>query len=146
MLRYSPSRWFTRVISENSDLLRVSRMRSDRFKGFTAATEKPLPSIPSTQNETPSGLRQTIRRWSVKLWLWELLSLLLSSLCVGAVIMILLRYNGRPLPTWRYGITINGAVSVDSSQGKRFQALSDSNLLFADSRSYCQIFNDPSYR
>ena len=32
--------------------------------------------------------------------------------CVGTILVILLRYDGRPLPAWSYGLTINGVISV----------------------------------
>lgn len=76
----------------------------------TVTTEKELPQLPQ-RLESP-GLRQRIRQICIHLWIWELLSLLLCMSCVGAIVIILLRYDGRPLPDWKYGLTINGVISV----------------------------------
>lgn len=58
------------------------------------------------------NLRRRLRQLSVDLWIWEVGSLLLSTACVGAIMIILLKYNNKPLPTWNYGLTINGVISV----------------------------------
>jgi hypothetical protein len=49
---------------------------------------------------------------SVNLWIWKISSLLVSTCCVGAIIVILLKYDNKPLPTWNYGLTISGIISV----------------------------------
>lgn len=58
----------------------------------------------------------TGRRWiksiSSKFWIWELGSLLLSTLCVVAILILMLQFDGQPIPSWGYGITINGVISV----------------------------------
>lgn len=72
--------------------------------------EKDLPDLPN--RSPPAGLRQRIRQICIHLWIWELLSLLLCVSCVGTIIILLLRYDGKPLPAWDYGLTINGVISV----------------------------------
>lgn len=70
--------------------------------------EKELPELPTP----PPGLRQRIRQVCLRLWIWELLSLLVCVSCVGTIVVILLRYDGQPLPKWKFGLTINGVISV----------------------------------
>ena len=84
-------------------------------------TDKQLPDVPDTsgQAEGPDGtagqslgLRHRLRRLNLTIWLWETLSLLMSTACVGAILFILAHYDNQPIPTWRYGLTINGVVSI----------------------------------
>ncbi|UJO13498.1 uncharacterized protein CLAFUR5_03523 [Fulvia fulva] len=67
--------------------------------------------VPSPWN-TRGRLQHTIRLISLNLWLWELLGLLTSTLCIGAIICILSIFNGKPVPDWSYGLTVNGLVSI----------------------------------
>lgn len=79
-------------------------------------TEKKLPDLPEEAGSP--DLRQRIRQTCIHLWIWEMLSLFLCSSCVGAIIIILLRYDGKQLPDWQYGLTINGVISVLSGIAK----------------------------
>lgn len=74
------------------------------------SVEKDLPALP----DRPASVswKQRIRQICLHLWIWELLSLLVCVSCVGTIIIILLRYDDRPLPTWSFGLTINGVISV----------------------------------
>lgn len=66
-------------------------------------------------DEAKSGHRQpshALRRINISIWLWELLSLLVSMMCITAIIVILAHYNRQPVPTWSYGLTINGVISI----------------------------------
>lgn len=56
--------------------------------------------------------------WSDRLndwWLWELLSVILSVSCLIALVIILRVYEGRSLPDWPLGITLNTLVAVLST-------------------------------
>lgn len=79
-------------------------------KRFIVTRDKELQSEQNAE-EYPN-LRRRLRQLSVDLWIWEVGSLLLSTACVGATIVILLKYDNKPLPTWNYGLTINGVISV----------------------------------
>lgn len=50
--------------------------------------------------------------WSRKGWLWEILTLLGSLFCFAAVIGLLAFYDGKTVPNWYYGLTLNALVSV----------------------------------
>lgn len=74
------------------------------------SVEQDLPALPHPPASV--GWKQRIRQICIHLWIWELLSLLVCVSCVGAIIIILLRYDNRPLPNWAFGLTINGVISV----------------------------------
>ncbi|KAK3625379.1 hypothetical protein LTR56_004014 [Elasticomyces elasticus] len=73
--------------------------------------ERKLPGLP--QDDTIQTLNDDwVRRVCVALWLWEALSLLTSIFCIGGVVVLLCLYDGEPLPSWSYGLTINGVISI----------------------------------
>ncbi|KAK4545223.1 hypothetical protein LTR36_003402 [Oleoguttula mirabilis] len=84
-----------------------------RFTGRTDSSveNKELPHVPLKTDGKPGAYRW-IRQVSVALWLWELLSLFFSMVCMGAIIVILAHYDNQPIPSWKYGLTINGAISI----------------------------------
>ena len=45
-------------------------------------------------------------------WLWELLSWCFAAFCMGAIAVLLAVFEGRALPQWPLGLTINSYVSV----------------------------------
>lgn len=44
-------------------------------------------------------------------WAWEILSCLICLVCLACIVAVLLQYDGKPLPEWPYGITINSILS-----------------------------------
>ncbi|KAK4892231.1 polynucleotide adenylyltransferase [Elasticomyces elasticus] len=74
-----------------------------------AVTERELPSLPQDGSKRSHSW---IRRVCVTLWIWEMLSILTSTTCIAAVVVLLSLYDGKPLPSWRYGLTINGVISI----------------------------------
>jgi hypothetical protein len=46
------------------------------------------------------------------LWTWEIISIILSILCIAAIVGILLVYHSRPAPTLPSGITLNALISL----------------------------------
>jgi hypothetical protein len=46
------------------------------------------------------------------LWTWEIISIILSILCMGAIVGILLVFHSRPAPTLPSGITLNALISL----------------------------------
>ena len=63
-----------------------------------------------SRHHEPSWLRD----W----WLWELAGIISSLIVTMAIIVMLLKYDGRPLPSWPYSITLNAMVSVLSTLAK----------------------------
>ncbi|KAJ5232485.1 hypothetical protein N7468_005441 [Penicillium chermesinum] len=56
-------------------------------------------------------------------WTWEILSAISSVAFLAAIIIVLWHFNGRPMPDWPYGITLNALVSVFSTVMKASMAL-----------------------
>lgn len=51
-------------------------------------------------------------------WIWEILAVILSLATTAATIIILAVYDGHPLPSWPYQITLNAVISVLSTVAK----------------------------
>ncbi|KAB8069299.1 hypothetical protein BDV29DRAFT_183023 [Aspergillus leporis] len=45
-------------------------------------------------------------------WVWEILSCLIAIASLVAIIVVLHNYDGKPMPDWPYGITLNAVISV----------------------------------
>jgi hypothetical protein len=88
--------------------------------------EKTLPDPPVKPDRhgrsKPDGfgrrIKTYVRRTSLEFWIWELLSLLVSLTCVGAIIILLAHFDDKPLPNWSYGLTLNGIISILSGIAK----------------------------
>jgi hypothetical protein len=48
-------------------------------------------------------------------WTLEIISCLTSVIFLAAIIVVLYMYDGKPMPEWPYGITLNALVSVLST-------------------------------
>lgn len=46
-----------------------------------------------------------------KYWVWEIISCLGSLIALVSIVGVLVNYNGKPIPNWPYGITINSVLS-----------------------------------
>lgn len=90
--------------------------------------EYELASSPSAAGH---GIRRLhwLRQLSLTLWLWELLSLLTSATCIGAIIVFLAHYDGKPMPSWSYGLTLNSLVSILSSVARSAMLLPIAEVL-----------------
>lgn len=79
---------------------------------LSSNSEKRLPDLPKDDDSVPGSWRRNLRRINIAVWLWEWLSLFFSISCVGAILILLLHFDNRPLPQWSYGLTFNGIISV----------------------------------
>lgn len=66
---------------------------------------------------------QKLKVWSSK-WVLETLSCVLSVGFLVAIVVVLANYDGKALPNWPYGITLNALVSVLSTFMKATMAFS----------------------
>ncbi|KAJ2992302.1 hypothetical protein NUW58_g2210 [Xylaria curta] len=48
----------------------------------------------------------------VNTWLWEILSITLSGICIILIVVVLMKYDQEPVPYFTYGITLNAVVST----------------------------------
>ncbi|KAK1808906.1 swr complex subunit [Friedmanniomyces endolithicus] len=91
---------------------RAGTIKPDTSKTSShSVAEKDLPGLP-LDSSTPQRRHTWIRRICVTLWIWETLSLLTSATCIGAIVVLLSHYDGKPLPNWKYGLTMNGVISI----------------------------------
>ena len=44
-------------------------------------------------------------------WIWEAVSCIISLIALAAIVGVLLEYDGKSIPDWPYGITINSVLS-----------------------------------
>jgi hypothetical protein len=71
-----------------------------------------------------TGLKSFILRYFVEWWLLEILSFCFSAACMGAIVIVLLSYDGNRTPDWPFGMTLNGFISVFSNFAKSALMLS----------------------
>ncbi|KAJ5112561.1 hypothetical protein N7532_000606 [Penicillium argentinense] len=67
-------------------------------------------------------LQSQIRGFWGSSWAFEILGCLTSIAFLIAIIVVLFKYDGRPMPDWPYGITLNALVSVLSTVMKATMA------------------------
>ncbi len=73
--------------------------------------------IPKTQQQSRRGEPSILYDW----WLWELLGTALSLGATVAIIVILALWDGRPLSSWPYKVTLNTMLSVLSTIAKVYE-------------------------
>jgi uncharacterized protein DUF3176 len=77
------------------------------------------PQHVETASEKPpasgGNKRHTIDPVVLTDWLFEVLCGILSLACLIAITIVLHAFDNRPVPTWRYGITLNTIVSLLAS-------------------------------
>jgi hypothetical protein len=59
-----------------------------------------------------------IVQFFVEWWLLEILSWCFSAICMTAIFAVLLHYDGKEIPQWPMGLTINGFISILSGLSK----------------------------
>lgn len=65
-----------------------------------------------------------LSRLVVEWWLWELISWVMSAICMCGMATVLALFNNQPLPArWPGGITLNAYISVFSGAAKFLMAL-----------------------
>jgi hypothetical protein len=62
--------------------------------------------------------RELFVKLVVEWWLTEIVSWCFSAMCMAAIVGVLSFYDGRELPQWKLGITLNGFISVFSGFAK----------------------------
>ena len=88
-------------------------MASDVYDGTGQTTKEG--GDPDMEGGKPQFLRTSTNifdRITTDWWWWELLSCFISTICVGAIVIVLILYSEQPLPHWPLGITLNTYISV----------------------------------
>ncbi|KAL4888134.1 hypothetical protein BDV59DRAFT_148904 [Aspergillus ambiguus] len=68
----------------------------------------------SGEEEVNDDKPNNMKSWDSKfndLWIWEILLLFVASFTLSAIVIVLQQYNGKDLPNWPFGITINSILS-----------------------------------
>jgi hypothetical protein len=92
---------------------------------------KPYPPLPTYAPEFEFGqppvpfwrrqihrLQLYLDKYFVDWWLLEILSWCFSAICMAGIFGVLLFYNGKEIPQWPMGLTINGYISILSGLSK----------------------------
>jgi hypothetical protein len=65
-----------------------------------------------------SDIRTLITKYFIEWWMLEILSWTFSALCMALILGVLSYFDGKELPQWFLGITLNGFISVFSGLAK----------------------------
>ncbi|KAL4923316.1 DUF3176 domain-containing protein [Aspergillus undulatus] len=104
-------------MEQTKDGYRLSYVRlDDTPEASKQARQRPLSSAEQVFLQS-----QTRKFWGAN-WTLEILGCLTSIVFLVAIIAVLFYYDGRPMPQWPYGITINALVSVLSTVMKATMA------------------------
>jgi hypothetical protein len=104
-------------MEQSKDGYRLSYVRlDDGPESSSAPRTRPLSSAEQVFLQS-----QTRAFWGAS-WTFEILGCLMSIVFLLAIIVVLFHYDGRPMPEWPYGITLNALVSVLSTVMKATMA------------------------
>lgn len=104
-------------MEQTKDGYRLSYVRlDDTPETSQQAHQRPLSSA------EPVFLQSQTRLFWGESWTLEILGCLASIAFLVAIIAVLFYYDGRPMPEWPYGITLNALVSVLSTVMKATMA------------------------
>jgi hypothetical protein len=102
-------------------------MAINRSADDSHATIHFIKSLSSRSEQTSSDAAvRSVRYWMLGrwphalTWWWEIWACIGSLVAVAATAGLLYAYDGKPQPSWPYGITLNSAVSWLSSMTKSF--------------------------
>lgn len=99
-----------------------SSLSTPKTPGVPNARRSYLRSFPNPSHISATGslwtrswilkAREFIIRYFVEWWVLEIISWCFSAACMATVIGVLLSYQGRPIPNWPMGLTLNSFISV----------------------------------
>lgn len=112
--------------SQSTDYARAAKSQAlvevynrDRDAQLTDTTE---PFLDLNNGPNPANTRYKPKLASsghvYGVWTWEIASILLSILCMAAIIAVLLVYNSKRAPTLPSGITLNALISLQATISK----------------------------
>ncbi|KAJ6779562.1 hypothetical protein PWT90_10014 [Aphanocladium album] len=85
------------------------------MRRFRAGNKFQLMTDEDDQDEINVKARTHLKHSLLRYWVWEFASLFLAGASILAICFVLTFYNGRPLPEWPYGLSINTLLSVLST-------------------------------
>ncbi|KIW04791.1 uncharacterized protein PV09_03978 [Verruconis gallopava] len=57
-------------------------------------------------------------RWFIEWWAMEIASWIFSAICMMTIIIVLWKVDGKPMPKWKLGVSINAFISIFSGFAK----------------------------
>jgi hypothetical protein len=96
---------------------KINRQPSLPFQTDVPKFEWGQPRVPFWRRQI-NRLRLFVVRFFVEWWLLEILSWCFSAICMAAISGVLLYYDGKEIPQWPMGLTINGFISILSGLSK----------------------------
>jgi Protein of unknown function (DUF3176) len=103
-------------MEQSKDGYRLSYVRLDDTPEASEQQQRPLSSAEQAFLQS-----QTRASWGAS-WTLEILGCLTSIAFLVAIIAVLFYYDGKPMPQWPYGITLNALVSILSTVMKATMA------------------------
>jgi hypothetical protein len=73
---------------------------------------------PSTIQKAPNRARDWFTRWFVEWWLMEIMSWLFGAVCMVIIATVLSKYDGKPDPRWKIGLSMSAFISIFSGFAK----------------------------
>jgi hypothetical protein len=99
---------------------RTTELRNDTSTAASLGDiDEPAPQAGPSLNSPRSGMRtkhtSILKALVFDLWTGEAIVMALSMCCLVAIAVIVRHYDGKPLPQWRGGVTLNTVISVLST-------------------------------
>lgn len=92
----------TASVTPNRDSQMEDRRSIDRYGSSTFEEEA---------SQSPQKPTRTLSSKINDYWVWESASCIISLIALAAIVAVLLEYDGKSIPDWPYGITINSVLS-----------------------------------
>jgi len=109
-----------RTIKDETEGVENSRKKQRRSAVSLKLQSTLIPSDPDTpyiSERSTVALRfeYIFTKYVIEWWLLEMISWIFSALCMTTIIGVLWFLDGKQLPAWKLGITLNGFISVFSN-------------------------------
>lgn len=76
--------------------------------------------------------RSWYTRWFLEWWMMEILSWFFGLVCMVIIVVVLSRYNGKPDPKWKIGLSIGSFISIFSGFAKSALLLPTAEGMFVN--------------
>lgn len=101
------------ILSKTS--LSTISLKDECAENVTATCYTSLPIVKSTGYHRA---RSWFTRWFLEWWMLEILSWGLGLVCMVIIAIVLAKYDGKPDPRWRIGLSIGSFISIFSGFAK----------------------------
>lgn len=102
-----------KIISKTS--LSTISLKDEFADNATATSYTSLPIVKATRYHRA---RSWFTRWFLEWWMLEILSWGFGLVCMVIIAIVLAKYDGKPDPRWRIGLSIGSFISIFSGFAK----------------------------